>query len=127
MSKSGSRKILLIVLVLAIIVVGIAAIVMTFYSSNFSMKLKGDEEMTVGLNAVYEDQGVKAVIDGRDVSDKVKVTGEVDTSKPGTYELKYSVEDLKAVRKVTVLTTAHRDFLSACITTFMMKTIRRMI
>ena len=103
MSKSGSRKILLIVLVLAIIVVGIAAIVMTFYSSNFSMKLKGDEEMTVGLNAVYEDQGVKAVIDGRDVSDKVKVTGEVDTSKPGTYELKYSVEDLKAVRKVTVL------------------------
>lgn len=103
MSKSGSRKILLIVLVLAIIVVGIAAIVMTFYSSNFSMKLKGDEEMTVGLNAVYEDQGVKAVIDGRDVSDKVKVTGEVDTSKPGTYELKYSVENLKAVRKVTVL------------------------
>ena len=103
MNKSGSRKILLIVLVLAIIVVGIAAIVMTFYSSNFSMKLKGDEEMTVGLNAVYEDQGVKAVIDGRDVSDKVKVTGEVDTSKPGTYELKYSVEDLKAVRKVTVL------------------------
>ncbi len=103
MSKSGSRKILLIVLVLAIIVVGIAAIVMTFYSSNFSMKLKGDEEMTVGLNAVYEDQGVEAVVDGRDVSDKVKVTGEVDTSKPGTYELKYSVEDLKAVRKVTVL------------------------
>ena len=103
MSKSGSRKILLIVLVLAIIVVGIAAIVMTFYSSNFSMKLKGDEEMTVGLNAVYEDQGVKAVIDGKDVSDRVKVTGEVDTSKPGTYELKYSVEDLKVVRKVTVL------------------------
>lgn len=103
MSKSGSRKILLIVLVLAIIVVGIAAIVLTFYSSNFSMKLKGDEEMTVGLNAVYEDQGVEAVVDGRDVSDKVKVTGEVDTSKPGTYELKYSVEDLKAVRKVTVL------------------------
>lgn len=103
MNKSGSRKILLIVLVLAIIVIGITAIVITFYSSNFSMKLKGDEEMTVGLNAVYEDQGVKAVIDGRDVSDKVKVTGEVDTSKPGTYELKYSVEDLKAVRKVTVL------------------------
>lgn len=103
MSKSGNRKILFIVLVLAIIVVGITAIVITFYSSNFSMKLKGDEEMTVGLNAVYEDQGVKAVIDGRDVSDKVKVTGEVDTSKPGTYELKYSVEDLKAVRKVTVL------------------------
>ena len=97
------RKILLIVLVLAIIVIGITAIVITFYSSNFSMKLRGDEEMTVGLNAVYEDQGVKAVIDGRDVSDKVKVTGEVDTSKPGTYELKYSVEDLKAVRKVTVL------------------------
>lgn len=103
MSKSGNRKILFIVLVLAIIVVGITAIVITFYSSNFSMKLKGDDEMTVGLNAVYEDQGVKAVIDGRDVSDKVKVTGEVDTSKPGTYELKYSVEDLKAVRKVTVL------------------------
>ncbi len=103
MSKSGSRKILLIVLVLAIIVVGIAAIVMTFYSSNFSMKLRGDEEMTVGLNAVYEDQGAEAVIDGKDVSDKVKVTGEVDTSKPGTYELKYSVEDLKVVRKVTVL------------------------
>lgn len=103
MSKSGNRKILFIVLVLAIIVIGITAIVITFYSSNFSMKLRGDAEMTVGLNAVYEDQGVKAVIDGRDVSDKVKVTGEVDTSKPGTYELKYSVEDLKAVRKVTVL------------------------
>ena len=103
MSKSGNRKILFIVLVLAIIVIGSTAIVIKFFSSYFSMKLWGDEEMTVGLNAVYEDQGVKAVIDGRDVSDKVKVTGEVDTSKPGTYELKYSVEDLKAVRKVTVL------------------------
>ena len=67
MSKSGNRKILFIVLVLAIIVIGITAIVITFYSSNFSMKLRGDAEMTVGLNAVYEDQGVKAVIDGRDV------------------------------------------------------------
>lgn len=103
MSKTGIRKMLIAVLALAIVVIGIAAVVMTFYSSNFSMKLKGGEEVTVGLNALYEDQGVEALIDGKDVSGEVKVTGEVDTSTPGTYEITYRIEDLKAVRKVTVI------------------------
>lgn len=56
--------------------------------------LNGDAEMTVEAGSEFSDPGYTATdnYDG-DLTDKVSVTGDVDTSKPGDYEIKYSVAD----------------------------------
>lgn len=56
--------------------------------------LNGDAEMTVEAGSEFSDPGYTATdnYDG-DLTDKVSVTGAVDTSKPGDYEIKYSVAD----------------------------------
>ena len=56
--------------------------------------LNGDAEMTVEAGSKFSDPGYTATdnYDG-DLTDKVSVTGAVDTSKLGDYEIKYSVAD----------------------------------
>ena len=70
--------------------------------------LNKGEEVTVVINGKYKEPGYE-VSDNydEDLSDKVKITGEVDTSKEGTYELKYEVKDssknkVSVIRKVIV-------------------------
>ena len=58
--------------------------------------LKGETSMTVGKGEEYNELGVKSVVDNTDgkldVND-VKISGEVDTSKIGTYEITYTAYD----------------------------------
>lgn len=72
------------------------------------IKLKGDNTIYIGLNEAYNEPGYTASdnCDG-DITDKVEVSGEVDSSKLATYKLTYSVTDSKgntttSVRKVVV-------------------------
>ncbi|MCI8482169.1 MAG: polysaccharide deacetylase family protein [Clostridia bacterium] len=56
--------------------------------------LKGKEEVTIFLNETYKDEGCTAQdnYDG-DISNKVVITGKVDTKKEGEYTITYAVED----------------------------------
>ena len=74
-----------------------------YWREIFSEKLAMDTEqvpnyenvvMTVEAGSEFSDPGYTATdnYDG-DLTDKVSVTGAVDTSKPGDYEIKYSVAD----------------------------------
>lgn len=103
MRNIESRKILLIILALVILVLGIFSVAVTYYTTYFSMELKGEQNMTVSLNSVFDDPGVEAVVKGRDFSEKVKITGKVDTSSPGTYHLTYKAGNLTLTRSVKVL------------------------
>lgn len=85
------------------------------------IELKSGEVLMVILNSTYKEPGYSAIdsYDGN-LTDKVKVTGSVDTSKEGTYTLKYTVKDSSGnvgitKRKVTVtknspLTMSVKDF-----------------
>ena len=75
------------------------------------IKLNGEEVMKVSKYGEYKEPGVKSVIDDHDgnlkVSD-VTIKGSVDTSKIGTYEIKYIAFDsmknkTEVVRKVEVV------------------------
>ena len=52
------------------------------------------EEITVLINSKYKEPGYEVTDNyDTDLNDSVKVSGEVDTSKEGIYELKYKVKD----------------------------------
>lgn len=59
-----------------------------------TITLKGQEEISIDLNSTYKDEGCTAEdnIDG-DITDKVVITGEVNTKKEGTYIINYNVQD----------------------------------
>ena len=60
-----------------------------------TISLNGDEKMTVTMETEYNEEGATAMLRGENVSDKIKVIGEVDTSKVGTYQLVYDYERFK--------------------------------
>ncbi len=69
------------------------------------IKLNGSSTITINLNDTFNDPGATATDnkDG-DLSNKIVVTGKVDTSKAGKYVLTYTVED-SAKNKATVKRT----------------------
>lgn len=57
-----------------------------------TFELNGDSEMTINLNETYEELGFVAKSEAvGDLNSYVKVSGEVDTTVPGTYEITYSL------------------------------------
>lgn len=73
------------------------------------MTLLGDAQITISAGTDFQDEGAKAFIRKKDVSDQIYVTGEVDTAVPGTYDLAYNVdgrwETYSVDRTVTVVDT----------------------
>jgi len=60
------------------------------------IKLNGESNITIGLGETYAEEGVKSVVDNKDGKMKVEdvlTSGKVDTSKVGTYEVKYTASD----------------------------------
>lgn len=67
--------------------------------------LKGNSKVTIKLNETYKEEGATAKDDkDGDLTDKIKITGKVDTKKEGTYTITYTVEDA-AGNKSTVTRT----------------------
>lgn len=57
-----------------------------------TFELNGDSEITINLNETYEELGFVAKSETvGDLNSYVKVSGEVDTTVPGTYEITYSL------------------------------------
>jgi peptidoglycan/xylan/chitin deacetylase (PgdA/CDA1 family) len=58
------------------------------------LKLNGDETITLEEGNKYTEPGYNAIdnVDG-DLTEKVKVETNLDTNKPGTYEIKYTISD----------------------------------
>lgn len=80
-----------------------------FFSGLFVplLKLNGDTHMQISVNETYEDPGATARFRFQDYSDQVKVEGDLDITKLGTYTLVYTFEkyDKKVEREVEVIDT----------------------
>ena len=73
-----------------------------------SIKLDGETELSLYVGDIYQESGAIAIdnYDG-DITDKIIISGTVDTSKVGTYELKYTIKDSSGnenfvIRKIIV-------------------------
>lgn len=58
--------------------------------TQITISLNGDETIYLYKNAEYKEQGITAVDEnGNDLSSKIEIEGKVDTTKSGTYSVKY--------------------------------------
>ena len=70
---------------------------------NINLEIKGDDEITIKKGDSFTDPGFTATYeDGTDASSEVKVEGEVDTKKQGTYTISYSAGNNIILRRVYV-------------------------
>lgn len=90
-------KKIIVSIVLILIIVGIGIGAHSVYDKithkKLEITLNGDEYIELDLNSTYEEQGAKAILKDEDITDKIQIEGTVDTSKIGTYEIKYKVSD----------------------------------
>ncbi len=97
-SLKSDKKIIMIAGIIALILVIIVLILLTTRKKQEKaspiIKLVGEETIILDLDSKYKELGYFALDqeDG-DITDRVNVVGEVDTSKPGIYRLKYKVLD----------------------------------
>lgn len=73
------------------------------------IKLNGEEEIRLTAGEKYEEKGATAIdyCDG-DLTDKIEISGSVDTDKVGSYKLEYKVKDSNnnessVIRNITVI------------------------
>lgn len=98
----NNTKLKALIIVLLFVVVS-GAIWLTAYSKFvFSLYLLGDQNVELRLCEYYEDEGVEATRFGKDVSDEVEITSDLDTQVPGEYTIIYSLAYMEVSRNITV-------------------------
>ena len=93
----------ILVMILCVLVFGVGLGGIWYYTTNSYMVLAGDENITIGLNGYFQDPGVEAKISGKNVTDRVKVTSNLNVKKPGTYVIVYTAGNFEAMRTVEVM------------------------
>ena len=112
-SKINLKTLLFAVGIIAVIVVIIIIIVsLSGKKDDYVIVLSGGEKITIGLNKEYIEPGYKAYDKNKnDVSNQVKITNDIDTSKKGEYKVLYSIGKVNRVRYVTVAEIANETFI----------------
>jgi peptidoglycan/xylan/chitin deacetylase (PgdA/CDA1 family) len=109
--EKTKKKTIVITCIIAVILVLIAIIttitILTIQKEKRqntvpTIALIGAETVELNLNETYEETGAKAYIEDEDKSNLILTEGEVDTSKPGEYKLKYIVTNEKKTQANTV-------------------------
>ncbi len=80
-------------------------------TKNDTFILIGQKEITLNVGDVFVDEGVKVISFGNDISNSVKVEGEVNTLKAGEYVLTYTVNNFKynGVKKIRVVKVVENE------------------
>lgn len=90
------KRMFLGVLIICLLIVIILFMLNIMVKNN--LELNGDSEVNIKLGEKYYELGLKNI----DIS-KIKISGNVDASKPGVYEITYEVDKKTIIRKVNVI------------------------
>lgn len=85
--KTKRLRIALTVILLDLCIVGYVGY--SYMQEEPIMALKGQQIVQLEVNQKYEELGAQVQYHEKDVSKDIKVTGKVDTQKPGTYTIEY--------------------------------------
>lgn len=100
--RRKKRGKLIAVLILLILVLGIGTGVFVYYQTQPFLSLNGDEKIQLNLCQVFKDPGVSAKIAGKNAGSKVRVSSDLNSQVPGTYTIRYTLNDITVERYVTV-------------------------
>ena len=85
----------------------VVIIISLFFVVSPKIDLNGDKQVVLTYNQKYEESGATATYLGKDITDEIKVSGKVDTSKVGEYKVTYEVDrfifHIKEKRTVKVI------------------------
>ena len=73
------------------------------YKNEYDVVLFGSSTVNIKQNEKYQDPGYYAILDKKIVTEDVIVDNNIDTTKPGSYEIKYTYKNITRTRKVNVL------------------------
>ncbi|MBR2744238.1 MAG: DUF5011 domain-containing protein [Clostridia bacterium] len=93
----NKKKVILFALILLLLIF----LVSRLFSKSVKIALEGSDTMDVEYGTTFSDPSVKATYGKKDISDTVEVSGNVDTSKVGTYTLTYTAKHKKKTQSVT--------------------------
>lgn len=111
LKKVRKRKFLFKILFFVISLFILTGIVFAVYNitskeANITVKIIGEDELTLEVFEKYEEKGIKIIINNNDVSDDVSYEGKVNTDKIGTYIVEYIYDDkVYATRTINVVDT----------------------
>ena len=91
MAKKKRKLKLPIIILLIIIILLTIGIVLFFTIGKINIKLNGEKYITLNYNDTYIEEGASAKYLFKELKD-INITGEVDTSKVGKYEIKYEAK-----------------------------------
>ena len=99
--NKGQRNILLFTL---IIMTGIILCSVRLYQiANIpKIVLNGNKVITMNLYETYNEEGAQAYRNKEDISNEIIIEGNIDTNKPGNYEIKYTIDNEEITRNVIV-------------------------
>lgn len=115
MIKSATKKIIkrtgylsLIIMTLFLLLgCGVGYLANSYITSNEYFELNGQDTMTLNIGDTYIEQGAKAKVLFLDVTDKIEISGSVDTTTAGEYYITYKLNEIRyrdfiLVRKIIV-------------------------
>lgn len=105
MKKINRKKILISIFIILIIIVSVTLLVLLLRRKKQNealptISLIGEANIKLELNEEYIESGATARLEEKDITDKIEKTGDVDTSKPGRYEIEYYVTNSRNKNKV---------------------------
>lgn len=105
----NKKKIILIssIVLFLLSVLSVIAYSLTKNSLRPSIKLRGEEEITLNVGEKYQEQGALSYLKEKNISNNIKIEGQVNTKKVGTYELTYTSKNYKNNKKVSIKRKIH--------------------
>lgn len=100
---SRLKKTIIIIIGIILLIIIIMIIISSLKNkTKYFVTLEGNQEMTIYKGASYNEPGYEG-FDNKGNNYDVTISGEVDTSKIGTYEITYSLHNIKKTRTVKVI------------------------
>ena len=102
--KLGKMSLLFLILCVVCVVV-----LLFGYYAIPQIVLNGQSSMTINYKEAYVEEGYHAKVFNRDISNDVKVSGEVNSNKLGVYKIVYEVDSFFKKRVVRVVKVVDKD------------------
>lgn len=111
LNKNKKIIIVTIIIIMIILIAGIIIYQTIYldYVSKINLKLNGQKEITLNLLEEYKEEGATAQFRNKDITDQIKIIGNIDNTKIGEYIIEYQINYKKKKetisRKITIVDT----------------------